>query len=195
MMNFLVYPVSDGFLPYCVLGLAAMVEGPVTLLIAGAAISIGQLLPLPVFLSVVVGNLTADMGWYGLGRFGKLEWLAWISPKAGIDPLDINKLEKSIHRYGPRLLFLSKLTVGLPIPTLISIGLGHVAMRRWVVLLVLGELIKSAVLVAVGYLFARGIQQAFSGVQMVLWGITLIVIASIFVFIRRNKKMKPTHSA
>ena len=68
-------------------------------------------------------------------------------------------------------------------------------MRRWVVLLVLGEVIKSAALVGAGYVYARGIQQAFSGVQIVLWGITVIVIGSILVFIKLNKKMKPTHSS
>ena len=76
MMNFLAFPVSNSILPYCILGLSAMVEGPITLLIAGAAISIGQLLPLPVFLSVVAGNLTADMGWYRPFA-GLASWNGW----------------------------------------------------------------------------------------------------------------------
>lgn len=164
------------FMAYFGLGLFAMAEGPVATLMGGAASSSGALLPVPVYVSVVLGNLTADMGWYGLGRFSKPEWLTRLAPRLGFDPHRVQQLTHGIQRHAPRLLFISKLTVGFPIPTLIATGISRVPVRRWMGMLVLGELIKSAALVTVGYLFARAVGQASAGVQVVLWSITAAAV-------------------
>jgi membrane protein DedA with SNARE-associated domain len=180
------------FLPYCVLGLLAFAEGPIATLLGGAASSSGLLLPVPVYLAVVMGNLTADMGWYTLGRFCKQEWLARLAPRVGISHQRIGQLESSVKKYAPRMLFLAKLTVGLPVPTLIATGLSRVPVHRWVGMLVMGELIKSAALVSVGYLYARAIQQATTGVQVILWIITTILLAGgLFWFKRHKQKSVP----
>ena len=83
------------------------------------------------------------MGWYGIGRLGKLEWLEKIYPKLQIDPDKVDQLGLDIQKYAPRMLFLSKLTVGFPIPTLIAVGLKRVPIKRWLVMLLFGELIKT----------------------------------------------------
>jgi len=173
-------------LPYLLVGLAATLEGPITLMATGVLASSGLLLPLPAILSVVAGNLAADMGWYGLGRLGKLEWLTRLGPKFTGLQTQAQSLEIQVQKYAPRLLMLSKLTVGLPIPTLIATGLSRVPVRRWVFFLILGEMIKSTVLVGAGYLFASAIQQASTGVQVFLWGITVIMLISITVFMKRK---------
>ena len=184
----LIIPPSLAFLSYCVLGVCAFAEGPIATLMGGAATSSGLLLPVPVFFSVVVGNLSADMGWYMLGRFSKLEWLTRLCSKVGVDPRRIDQLKQGIQQHAPRLLFLAKLTVGFPIPTLVATGLSRVPVRRWAGMLVLGELIKSAVLVFVGYLYAQAIHQASGGVQVVLWGITAIFVVAGLVWFKRHKK-------
>jgi membrane protein DedA with SNARE-associated domain len=179
---------SLGFLPYFILGLFAMLEGPIALLAGGAASSSGLLLPLPVYISVVLGNLIADMGWYSLGRFGKLDWLTRLGTKFRVDQQRINELEKGIRINAPRLLFLSKFTVGFPIPTLIATGLGHVPVRRWVGWVILGELIKSAALIGVGYIYAQMIQQVSITIQLVLWGITAVIFLAGIVWYKWQKR-------
>ncbi len=175
------------FMPYCILGLFAMAEGPIATLMGGVASSSGTLLPLPVYFSVVIGNLAADMGWYTLGRFSKMEWVMWLGPKVGVDPGQIEQLEQGIQTYAPRLLFLSKLTVGFPIPTLVATGLSRVPVRRWAGMLVLGELIRSAALVLAGYLLAQTVHQASAGVQAILLGTTTLLLAAALVWYRRHK--------
>ncbi|HAF62032.1 MAG TPA: hypothetical protein DCK95_06870 [Anaerolineaceae bacterium] len=71
MLELLASAPTGNVLPYIFLTLAALAEGTV-IIFDGAAVSIGQLPLLPVFLAVVSGNLFADLGWYSLGRFGKL---------------------------------------------------------------------------------------------------------------------------
>ncbi len=188
MLFNIIYIPYIALLPYCILSLCAMAEGPIATLMGGAATSNGMLLPLPVYLSVVVGNLTADMGWYSLGRFSKQEWLMRLGPKVGVEPQRIERLTRGIQNYAPRLLFLSKLTVGFPIPTLVATGLSRVPVRRWVGMLVLGELIKSAALVFAGYLYARAIQQASIGVQVILLGITAGMLAAGIIWFKHHKK-------
>jgi membrane protein DedA with SNARE-associated domain len=192
ILHSLIYDLDifSGFLPYGLLWLATFFEGPLTLLAAGAGIALGQLQALPAFLAVVCGNLCADMGWYGLGRFGKKEWLEWIMKKLRIDVRSIERLEEDIRHYAPRLLFLSKLTVGLPIPTLITVGLNRVPIRRWILPLVMGELLKSTVFVCAGYLYAEGIQQTYGVLQTVLWIVTLILLVVVVVCFRLRRKVK-----
>lgn len=167
-----------------------MVEGPICLLVGGAAISSGLLLPLPVYLSVISGNLFADLCWYSLGRFTRLEWFVRFGPKIGVNPEKIKELEKGVQRHAPRLLFLAKLTVGFPIPVLIATGLSHVAPRRWIGMLVLGEMIKSAAFVTVGYAYASAIQQASITMQVFLYGITAILVISGMIWFKLYRKKK-----
>jgi membrane protein DedA with SNARE-associated domain len=188
MLFDLVLPTSLKVLPYLFLGLFAMVEGPFAILTGGAAAASGLMLPLPVYLAVVTGNLVADMGWYIMGRFSKPQWLVKVSSRMGVDPRRLKDLEQGIQRYAPRLLFFSKLTVGLPIPTLVATGMNRIPMRRWAAMLILGELIKSAALLGVGYLYARVIQQALSGVQAVLWGITAVVLVACVVWFKLRRR-------
>jgi membrane protein DedA with SNARE-associated domain len=187
-LNFLPSILPNNLLPYCILGLATMLEGPISLLAGGAAISSGLLLPVPVYLSVVTGNLTGDMCWYGLGRFAKMEWILRLCPRFRIDPQKIVDLRNGIQKHAPRLLFLTKLTVGFPIPTLIATGLSRVPIRRWIGMLILGELIKSAAFVAAGYAYGSAIQRASSEIQAVLWGITAVMVIAGMVWSRRHKK-------
>jgi|GEM_PF-245559 len=188
MLNFLSSITAASILPYGILWLATFAEGPITLLAAGAGIATGKLLPLPAYLAVVTGNLTADLGWYSLGRFGKTEWIQRITVKFGIDPAGIQRLGQEVKKYAPRLVLLSKLTVGFPIPTLIAVGLQRVALRRWLALLMAGELIKSAVFIMLGFLYAQGIQQTYGVVQIVLWVFSAVLIVAAVIYFKFHEK-------
>jgi membrane protein DedA with SNARE-associated domain len=192
MLNILDAITPTNILPYCILGVATFAEGPITLLAAGAGIAVGKLLPLPAYLSIVIGNLSADLAWYSLGRFGKPEWIERITRKFGINPRIIRQVSKGVQKYAPRLVFLSKMTVGFPIPTLIAVGLNRVTVKRWILPLVLGELIKSALLVTVGFLFAQGIEQTYGVVRIVLWSLTAMIIAVLFIYLKFHKKSNLT---
>jgi membrane protein DedA with SNARE-associated domain len=189
MLNTLIALNSQSILPYCILMAATFIEGPITLLIGGVAISRGLLEPVPVYLAVVAGNLLGDSLWYGLGRFAKIEWIARAGSKFGFNLQKIKQLQQGIQNLAPKLIFCAKFTVGLPIPTLIAVGLSRVAPYRWVGALVLGELIKSAAFVAAGYLYTSAIQQVSTGIQIILWGMTaVIVLGGMFWFKLRKKK-------
>jgi membrane protein DedA with SNARE-associated domain len=188
MLNSLILMNSQSILPYCILMAATMIEGPITLLIGGVAISRGLLQPIPVYLAVVTGNLLGDSFWYGLGRFAKIEWIARIGAKFGLNLQKVKQLQQGIQKLAPKLLFCAKFTIGLPIPTLIAVGLSHVPPYRWIGALVLGELIKSAAFVAVGYMYTSAIQQASTGIQIILWGMTAVVVCGGMIWFKLKKR-------
>ncbi|HPL43801.1 MAG TPA: VTT domain-containing protein [Anaerolineaceae bacterium] len=176
-----------GFWMYLLFALSAMIEGPLTILTSGAGIAQGLVRPGPIFLAVVAGNLVGDIGWYSLGRFAKPEWLYQISPKLGISAEKVAGLQDIVRSHTGKLIFLAKFTAGLPIPTLIAVGLSRVPKRQWAAAWIGGELVKSAIIMLAGYLFSAAVKTASGTMQAVIWSITGVLIAAGFVWYRRHK--------
>jgi len=192
LFNFLFSTSSVPFLPYLGLFLVTFIEGPIATLAGGAFASSGVMQPLPVFLAIVLANLTADMGWYSLGGCGKVGWLSKIACKLRIDPRKVDQLSEGIQSNAPKLLFMSKFTTGFPIPTLIATGLNKVPLRRWIAPLVSGELIKSALLISVGYFFSRTLDSTEGTFHTLLWVFTGVLLLAGFVWLKfASKKRKP----
>ena len=175
---------------YGILYLLTMVEGPIATLVGGALTANGLLLPIPVYFSVVLGNLTADLCWYTLGRFGKSAWITRFFSEGSTGTDKIGQLTKDIQVHAPRLLFLSKFTTGFPVPTLIATGMGRVAVHRWFGWLLLGELIKSAILVSLGYFFSTTVGQTQGIVQTALWMMTGLLLLAGFAWFKLHKRKK-----
>lgn len=177
------------FYPYIILFLVTFVEGPIATLSGGSLAAAGVMHVIPVYFTIVLANLTADLGWYSLGRFGKVNWLERIAPKIGISSRKIQELTRGIQKQAPKLLFLTKFSTGFPIPTLIATGLGRVPVHRWFWASMCGELIKSAILVGVGYYFSKTLRQTTGTVQTTIWILTgLILVAGIVWSVLRKKK-------
>ena len=75
MMNLILSPLTKTILPYLAMGMANLLEGSLSALAGGIAVSTLFWQPVPVFVTIVSGNLLADMGWYNLGRFVQLDRL------------------------------------------------------------------------------------------------------------------------
>jgi len=176
-----------GFWMYLLFALSALVEGPLTILTGGAGIAQGFLQPLPIYLAVVAGNLVGDIGWYSLGRFAKPEWVYQIAPKLGISAQKVEGLQEVVRKHTSTLIFLAKFSAGLPIPTLIAVGLSRVPKRQWAAAWIGGELLKSAIIMLAGYLFSAVIQTASGTMQTVIWCVTGVLVLAGFFWYRRRK--------
>jgi membrane protein DedA with SNARE-associated domain len=155
-----------GYWAYLVIALLVAVEGPIATLVGAVAASAGYLNPFLVFLSAVVGNLSADSLWYFLGLLGKLNWLVRYGRWLGLQKNQVMRFEEIVHDKAARILFISKLTLSLMIPTLIATGLARVPMRRWFGALFAGELIWTGFLTVAGYYFGHYVQKLERGVQI-----------------------------
>jgi membrane protein DedA with SNARE-associated domain len=171
-----------GALAYPLISLLVAIEGPVAILLFSAAASAGLLDPIFVFLAASAGNLLADLVWYSIGYFSKMEWIErhikWFRDRQET----IEGIKSRLHTNAAKLLFLAKITSGLVIPSLIIAGLIRVPLRKWFPSVLLGETIVTGALVLLGYFASTQILKIQTGMQYVFLGLTLIFIVGVLYF-------------
>jgi membrane protein DedA with SNARE-associated domain len=172
---------------YFLLGILVAVEGPFATLAGAVAASAGLLNPILVFIAASLGNLTADILWYSLGYFGKVEWWLHHVGRLGIKESSLARLQKDIHTHIRKVLFVAKLTLGLVVPTLIAAGLARVPFRRWFWVLFAAECIWTGGLVICGYYFGYLVQQIEKDLRWVSLGGIVVVIGLILYFIAHHR--------
>lgn len=142
---------EGGPLGYLVLAVLVAVEGPIATLFGAAAAATG-VLSLPfVFAAATLGNLTADMLWYWVGRSGRLDTMARYSRWIRLKPEQVYLLSSQLEQNTTKVLFVAKITAGLVIPTLIAAGLIRAPWRKWFLPIFIGETLWTGALVLLGY--------------------------------------------
>lgn len=170
MFNVTLYPLplSSPFewWAYAVLAATVAVEGPIATLVGAVLAASGSMHPVLVFGAASFGNLSADIGWYYLGYLGKAEWLWRYGSWLRIRREQVERLEKDVHLHAPKLLFMTKITLGLMIPALIATGIMRVPLRRWLGMVFLGECLWTSGLVVIGYYLGQYLQNLELGLQI-----------------------------
>lgn len=189
-MELILPPLTKTILPYLALVLANLLDSLRSIFSGGITVYGLSLRPIPVFFTIVSGNLLADMGWYHFGRVVKLDRLKRWAPRLRINLDLVDDIEHEIQTHAARFLFLAKLTVGLPVPSLIATGLSRVPIRRWIGMLVLAELIRSTTFVTLAFLYASAIGQASEEMQAILLTITAFVIISVVIWWKKRSKKR-----
>lgn len=176
------------FWVYPLISLSTMIEGPLATLAAGFLAATSWINPVGVFIAASLGNLIGDTFWYIVGYLGKVEWI-FRHPR--LIPLNRDHLEQlleDIHSHAPKLLFMSKITLGLAIPTLLAAGLARVPLRRWYWVQVLAEVIWTGALTALGFLYGQYLFELQRGVQIIMFAVTVLLLASLMVYVRNLTK-------
>jgi membrane protein DedA with SNARE-associated domain len=189
-MYFILTPITESFLPYLAMGLTTLLEGLLSNLAAGITISGVYLRPIPIFVTIVTGNVTADLAWYNLGRYFQLDRIKRLAHRLKLDLQLIDDIAIEIQQHAPRFLFMAKFTVGLMVPSLIATGLSKVPVRRWIGMLVLAELIRSSIFVTLLFLYASAIGKASREMQSILLTITAFVVISGVIWWKTRKRKK-----
>src|SRR5690349_11441433 len=175
---------------YLLLGILVAVEGPFATLAGAVAASAGLLNPILVFIAASLGNLTADILWYSLGYFGKVEWWLHHVGRLGIKESSLARLQKDIYTHIHKVLFVAKMTLGLVVPTLIAAGLARVPFRRWFGVLFAAECIWTGGLVVTGYYFGYLVQRLETDLRWVSIGGIVVIIGLILYYMVRRPKLK-----
>ncbi len=170
---------------YPILMVLVAVEGPVSILLAAAASSAGFMNPLPVFIAASLGNLIADTLWYGLGYYGKIDWLLQRKKLFGVDPEKIDLLKHSIDRNVIKILLVAKITNGLIVPALVATGVARVPLRRWFLTIFLSNALITGIFVAAGYFAAVNLMKVADGIRYAAFGFSVILFFAILVYVRR----------
>lgn len=137
---------------YLLLYPVAIVEGPLVTLASGFLVSAGVMDPFIALPIIAAGDVSGDILYYLVGWFGERRTLT----RAIINFCRFGsvkeKVEKLYGRHGGKFLLFGKLTHALGAVFLIGAGYSRMDFLRFVWYNLLGTLIKSGILMYVGFL-------------------------------------------
>ena len=169
--------------------LIAIVEGPILSMIFGVLLRLGYFSLAPVYITLMLGDIIGDTGWYYLGYHYGRAAIKRFGSRFGITDKEVEKAEKLFHGHTYKILFISKITngFGLSIVTLLTAGITRVPFRKYLATNVAGQLIWSGLLIAAGYFFSDSYMRINSIFGKI--GLVAIIAAVIFVIARYAIKL------
>ncbi len=140
---------------YLVILVAVVLEGPVATLLGGVWASTGRVNFAAILGVAILAGILADSFWYYVGYFGRVQMVERWGRYFKFDMTTINKVETVLFgRDAPRILFTTKLTSALIIPTLVAAGMSKMGWRRVMRSMIIAQFLWSAGLTLVGFVAA-----------------------------------------
>jgi membrane protein DedA with SNARE-associated domain len=178
-------------LPYIIMALLSLVEGPIVALGAGAGLATGQINPLFAGLILAFGAVFQDTVYYWLGR-----WAA-SSPKVRALATRIRLLRNTLQPLEAAwrnalfaTLLGSKFAYGLYAPLLVTAGMARAPFGRFLAL----SLAVSAVMLGAWFAAGYGLVRAYGSLaeahyaSFVMSGAGVLGLAAMFVIARHVSK-------
>ena len=138
---------------YLIIFPIVVVEGPIIIIICGFLVSLGKLDFWTAYFLLVIGDVIGDILYYYIGRYGRT-WLAsGILKRAGVTPERMKKLELHFSKNAGATLLIAKFVHFLGGATLITAGAAKTRFRVFIYYSILGTLMKTMLLMLIGYLF------------------------------------------
>ena len=179
---------------YFVLFPLVVIEGPVTMIIAGFLVSLGFMDFLPTYLTIVSGDLVGDMIYYSAGRWWLNKTYRGVLNFFNINMKFVRRLEITLKKNKGPVLFFGKLSHAIGGIILFAAGSAEIPVRDFLEFNFLATLPKSLILLAVGYYFGSTVSNFRKAVDYTVLGLfafTLILIGLYFgVTYLSNKYIK-----
>lgn len=178
------------YLVYGAIVVIACAEGPWISLILGVLLSLGFFYFWPIYIALMVGDLIGDVVWYFIGRRYGHSFIGKHGHRFSITEVGVERMTRLFHTHKHVVLFLSKITNGLgfAIVTLMTAGMVRIPFGRYILVNMIGQLVWTGFLLAVGYFFSN----LYITIDNVLGKVTLTVGLVILAYIgfRYFKKLK-----
>jgi len=147
------YPV----LVYGIIIIVSFVEGPILAVLCGVLYHLGLIYIVPVYFSLMAGDLIGDCFWYWIGYHFGHRFIERFGKYFSIHEKNVNKVSKIFHSHRDTILIVSKLTMGFgfALVTLVTAGLVKIPFRKYITLNATGQFVWTAILLSIGYLFGN----------------------------------------
>ncbi len=164
---------------YFLLFIGTIIEGPVVMMASGFLYKLGKFSLLPMYFTLVLGDFTADIIWYSFGRLGTRNAIFKYGHFVGINPYNLEKIEKLFNKYHQKILIISKLTMGFgfAVVILVAAGIFKVPFKKYALLNLLGGFIWTALIISIGF-FLGNIYTTISKPMKISF---VIVIFTLFI--------------
>lgn len=160
----------------------AIFEGPTVMILGGLLLKLGYFSFWPLYIVLMAGDLTADIGWYALGYFGARPAVLKYGRFLSIDRALIDKTEKLFKEHPGKILFTSKITTGFGLAPVVlaTAGISRVPFRKYLTFNILGQFIWTGFLMTVGYLFGQFYETLTGDLRIISVGGFVILIIACF---------------
>lgn len=177
LLSFIIWVESS---KYVLLFLGCFVQGPLVAVASGFLFNLGTFDILPMYIAIFLGNLSADVGWYMVGRFGTRGIVFKYGYFLGITKDKLNNIENYFHLHHQKILIFFKLTAGLgfTIIAFVAAGMFKIPFKKYLLLMFLSNIIWVAVLLGIGYSFGN----VFMTMSTTMKIVSSLVIITIIIF-------------
>jgi membrane protein DedA with SNARE-associated domain len=170
----------------------AVIEGPIITVIAGFFSSLGYLNFFIAYAIIVAGDLAGDIVYYLVGRFGGRTFIDKWGRYLGANKEQVESLEKQFDKRGDKLLFIGKMSHGIGGAFLLAAGIIKMPIGKFLMSNMLATLIKSLVLLLVGFYFGQAINSINSyleKISLISLGIGAAIVLLYFFYFRKKRNI------
>lgn len=170
---------------YVVIFLLTLLQGPAVMTLSGFFLRLGTVQLIPIYIVLMAADLTGDTLWYGIGYYYAHPFAKKYGRFVGLSESALAKAETVFNKYHNRILFLSKISMGLgfALVILMTAGMTRVPFKKYIAFNALGQVVWTGLLLAAGYFFGDLYLVINSGLRDVtLVAGAIILIAIIYGF-------------
>lgn len=168
---------------YPLIFVGTLIEGPIIMVASGFFLRFGVFELVPIFLTLLIGDLVADIGWYYIGYYFAEPLIHKHGKFLGVTPEVFERVKNVMEKYQTAILLGSKVTIGfgLALATVITAGVIRIPIRKYLILNLIGETVLVAVLLSLGYFFGQ-LYTSIADSFKIVFTIAGIVFLSVVVF-------------
>lgn len=168
-----------------------IIEGPVATIIASMLASLGAFSWPVVLLFSVLGDIIGDVLLYGAGYRWGMGFVEGFGRYMGITKKTVLMMEKYFEKHGGKTIFAVKSTTGLCWATFAAAGIVKMDFRKFLKNSILGGIVWSGFLVAMGYFYGylwRDLKQYISWVGWIIFAAAALSIVFITLYKRKQSE-------
>lgn len=169
-----------------------VIEGPIVMMIAGLLSSTGQMNFWIAYTVAVFGDISGDLIYYAIGRFGGTRVFNWFRGRSEVSGKRIENIEKLFEKHSFKTLFLGKITHAIGWVVLFSAGAAEMPFWKFILYTFLPTIPKTLALMLVGYYFGQAylaVNKYLGYFSVVVLGLFILVAIFLYFF---PKKMEDT---
>ncbi len=177
--------------PYALLIPLAIFEGPLLSVACGVGVALGYLNPLIVFAILIGGDILPDLVYWLCGRWGaRIAWVRRVATHVTLLREHLPPLEELWRTKLYTTMLTVKLAWGISAPFIVSAGMAHVPLRRFVAASLGVAVPYLGLLMGLGY----GVTLAYGALgfsrlnaQVLVSVIGLVFFCALLYFVRRAR--------
>ena len=126
---------------YWFMYIVAIIEGPILGVVCGLLIRLGYFDFWTIYLILMAGDLTGDIVWYHVGKYGIHRFIKRFGRFFSLDERNVRIIERTFKKHETKTLIISKITAGFgfAILTLMTAGSIGIPFKKYMTINFLGQ--------------------------------------------------------